>query len=711
MQRVRSVIPVFLIVTGGLLVFENCAPDADEMASADNPLLAEWDTPFGVPPFDEIEDDHYLPAFRAAMETHKQEIAAIVSNEDPATFENTIEALERAGSDLSRVRRVFYAVEGAHSNDTLREIARTIAPELSSHADDIRFDPGLWPRVEAVWNARGELGLAGEQARLLEETHKRFVRSGAALDGASKQRLREINAELAELSTRFSQNLLAETNDFELHVDDRADAGHIPANLLVSAEEEARKRGHDGGLSFTLQRPSINPFLQYSPNREMRKTIFLGYAMRGNNGNDEDNNEILARTAELRLEKAQLLGFPSHAAFVLDDNMAETPERVYGLLDEIWRPAIRVASTDRDDYAEMMRAEGIDAEFESWDWRYYAERVRKERYDLDEQILRPYFEVNAARDGVFEVANRLYGITFTELPDLPRWHPDQQAFEVREADGRHIGVMYMDFFMRDSKRGGAWMNDLRSQSRFDGDVTPIVTTNFNFPSPSADAPSLLSFGDVETLAHEVGHALHGLFSDVTYRSLGGTSVARDFVELGSQIMENWMGEPEVLRLYAKHFRTGEPIPEALVQKLDDASKFDQGFATVEYLAASYLDMAWHTLEAATDLEPAVFEREAMNGIGLIDEIIPRYRNTYFAHIFSGGYSAGYYSYIWAEVLDADAFQAFKETSLFDRETAERFRREVLSRGNTKPGMELYRNFRGRDPSIGPLLERRGLTAE
>jgi peptidyl-dipeptidase Dcp len=708
MQRVGSIVPIFVLTIGGALLLGDCAPDTGDHVSTENPLLAEWDTPFGVPPFDQIENDDYLPAFEAAMLSHSGEIDAIVSSDEPPTFENTIEAMESAGGELSRVSRVFYAVEGAHSNDTLREVSRTIAPQLAGHRDDIRFNPDLSKRVEAVWDGREELDLDPEQAKLLEETHKRFVRSGAALDEEAKARLREINAELAELSTNFSQNLLAETNDFELHVEDRADAGHIPGNLLVSAEQEARKRGHESGLSFTLQRPSINPFLQYSPNRELRKEIFLGYAMRGNNGNEFDNNALLARMAELRVEKANLLGYRSYAAYVLSDNMAETPERVYDLLDQIWEPAIRVAISDRNAFETMMNEDGVEGDFEAWDWRYYAEKVRKARYDLDEEILRPYFEVNAARDGVFEVANRLYGITFTELPDLPRWHPDQQAFEVREANGSHIGILYMDFFMRESKRGGAWMNSLRSQSRFDGDVTPVVTTNFNFPPPTGDTPSLLSFGDVETLAHEMGHALHGLFSDVTYRSLSGTSVSRDFVELGSQIMENWMGEPEVLRLYARHFQTGEPIPEDLVQKLDDASKSDQGFATVEYLAASYLDMAWHTLESEAEASPAEFEKAAMQRIGLIDEIIPRYRNTYFAHIFSGGYSAGYYAYIWAEVIDADAFQAFKETSLFDRATAERFRTEVLSKGGTRPGMELYEAFRGRDPSIEPLLERRGL---
>jgi len=675
---------------------------------AGDPLLAEWDTPYGVPPFDQIENEHYLPAFRTSMAEHQVEIQAIVEDPEPATFANTIEALERSGKALTRVSNVFFAVEGAHSNDTLRDIARTVAPELAAHNDDIALNRPLYDRVKAVYDQREELGLTPEQHKLLEETHKAFVRSGINLDEAAQARLREINGELAELSQRFGQNLLQETNDFELHVTDTADLGNLPANLVAAAQEEAARRGREGGWSFTLQRPSINPFLQYSPNRELRRQMFMGYAMRGDNDNEVDNKTILSRMAALRAERALLMGYETHAHFVLSDNMAETPARVYEFLDQIWVPALRVSQAERDALQQMMHDDGITGQLEGWDWRYYAEKVRKARYDLDEQELLPYFEVTAVRDGVFRVANRLFGLTFTEVTDLPRWHPDQEVFEVKEADGTHIGIMYMDFFTRESKQGGAWMNDLRAQSRLDGDVRPVVTTNFNFPPPAGDGPSLISFDDAQTLAHEFGHALHGLLSNVTYESLSGTNVPRDFVEFPSQIMENWMGEPEVMRTYAKHYQTGEVIPDELIEKLKAAGTFNQGFATVEYMAASYLDMAWHTLQEPVVPAPREFEDAEMERIGLIDAIIPRYRSTYFAHIFSGGYSAGYYSYIWAEVLDSDAFQAFKETSLFDQETARKYR-ELLSQGGSRPGMELYEEFRGRPPTIQPLLEKRGLT--
>jgi peptidyl-dipeptidase Dcp len=686
-------------------------PSEQTAAAPTNPLLEQWDTPYGVPPFDQIEDEHYMPALRTGMAEQQAEIAAIVENPDPPTFANTIEELERSGATLNRVSNVFFAVNGAHSNDTTRGVAKEIAPELSAHGDDIALNKPLFDRVEAVYRQRDDLDLTPEQQRLLEETYKQFVRAGANLDQDAQARLREINAELASLSQDFRNNLLEETNAFEMLVTDRADLGNLPESLVASAAAEAQRRGHECGECwvFTLQRPSINPFLEYSPNRELRKKIFLGYAMRGNNDNEHDNKNILSRMAALRAERAELMGYETHAHYVLSDNMAENPENVYQLLGKVWEPALEVAKQEVAAMQALMTADGIEGDIEGWDWRYYTERVRKERYDFDQEALRPYFEVGAVRDGVFKVANELFGLTFKQRDDLPKWHPDQEVFEVRDSDGSHLTILYMDFFIRESKRGGAWMNALRVQSKLDGEVMPIVTNNFNYPPPTGDNPSLLSYSEASTLFHEFGHALHGMLSDVTYGSLAGTATPRDFVEFPSQVMENWMSEPEVLRMFARHYKTGEPIPQEYIDKITAMQKFNQGFATVEYMAAAYLDMDYHTLSEPVEVAANKFETDSMNEIGLIEQIIPRYRSTYFAHIFAGGYSAGYYSYLWSEVLDADAFQAFKETSLFDPDTAARFRKFILSQGGTRPGMELYEDFRGRPPSIEPLLERRGLT--
>ncbi len=709
----KSYVFVLLAIATATTAGLACSPVDQEVVSegvpdmVTNPLLAEWNTPFGVPPFDQIEDAHYLPAYRAAILEHRAEIETIIANPQAPTFDNTIVALERSGGRLQRVDNVFSAVNSAHSNDTIREVAQTVASELSSHNDDINLNADLYVRVKSVYDRRDSLTLTPEDRKLLEETNKTFVRSGVGLDEATKSRVREINGEIATLSEKFGKNVLDETNDFDLHVTDRTDLGDLPSSLVAAAAAEAKRRGHDGGWSITLQRPSCNPFLQYSPNREMRKRVFMGYAMRGDRDNASDNKPILARMAALRAERSKLMGYANHASFILSDNMAENPERVFELLDKVWRPALRVAQAERNALEEMMHRDGIQGELEGWDWRYYVEKVRRERYDLDEDLLRPYFEFNAVRKGTFEVATKLFGLTFHELANVPKWHPEQQVYEVKEANGDHLGILYMDFFARESKRGGAWMNDLRAQNRLDGDVKPIVTNNFNYPPPAADGPSLLSFDEASTLFHEFGHALHGLLSDVKYTSLSGTNVPRDFVEFPSQVMENWMAEPEVLRLFARHYETGELIPDELIQKLQAAAKFNQGFATVEYMAASYLDLAWHTLESNGAQSPRDFETAAMEKIGLMEEIIPRYRSTYFSHIFEGGYSSGYYSYLWSEVLDADAFEAFKETSLFDPDTASRFRR-LLSRGGSRPGMDLYQEFRGRAPVIEPLLERRGL---
>lgn len=688
-------------------VIIGCQQSNQETSMNDNPLLASWDTPFGTPPFDKIKDEHYLPAFEAAIAEEKAEIDAIIQNTDEPTFANTIEDLERGGSALSRVSRVFYAVNGANTNDSLKAIAKEMAPKLSAHSDDISLNAALFNRVNAVYKQKESLELNPEQLRLLEEFYKFFVRSGINLDDAAQTRLREINGKLASLAQEFGENLLNETNDKKVLVTNIEDLGDLPSSLVAAAAQEAKNNDKEGWM-FTLQRPSLNPFLQYSPNRELRKELFMGYALRGDNGNENDNNAILAEMASLRVERANLKGYDSHADYILSDNMAENPTRVYDFLDKVWAPALEMAKRERDDLQAMMKKDGIDEELKGWDWRYYSAKVRKERYDFDEEVMRPYFEFTAVREGVFMLAEKLFGLTFTPLDNVTIWHPDQQVFEVKEADGTHVGIIYMDFFARESKRGGAWMNALRSQSKLDGDFKPIVTNNFNFPPPTESSPSLLSFSEAETLFHEFGHALHGLLSDVTYISLSGTNVPRDFVEFPSQVMENWMGEPEVLKLYAKHYQTGEIIPDELIEKITASGKFNQGFATAEYMAAAYLDMGYHTLKT-TDLQNAKeFEIAQMGKIGLIEEIIPRYRSTYFNHVFGGdpSYSSGYYSYLWSAVLDADAFQAFMETSVFDQETAKRYR-HMLSQGGTRPGMDLYVEFRGREPKIDPLLRKRG----
>jgi len=697
------------LIAAACLATIACSDTSTDTPGRINPLLGEWDTPFGVPPFDKIASEDYLAAIRAGMEAQNREIEAIVTDAEAPTFKNTVEALELSGALLSRARRLFNAVNNAHSNDVLKDTGETIAPELAAHDDNILLNKELFERVLAVYENRNSLHLTDEQRRLLDERHKKFVRAGANLPDEAQDRLREINAELAELEQAFRNNVLSETNEYELLVTDEADLGDLPASLVALAAEEAKRRGHDCECwSFNTQRPSTEPFLQYSPNRELRKQLFNAYAMRGDNDNDADNKAIVSRSVQLRAEKAALMGYDNHAEFVLAENMAENPENVYGFLAEIWEPALRVARQERADLEAMMKADGIDDRLRGWDWRYYTEKVRLAKFDLDDDALRPYFEVNAVRDGVFALATELFGLQFERREDLPTWHPDQQVFEVKEADGSHLAILYMDFFARESKRGGAWMNALRPQSNVNGFVTPIITNNFNFPAPTADSPSLISLENAETLFHEFGHALHGMFSDVAYRSLSGTSTPRDFVEYPSQVMENWMRTPEVLGMFAKHYETGDPMPTEVVEKINASATFNQGFKTVELVAAAYLDMAYHTLETTEAVEPRAFESAAMADIGIIDEIIPRYRSGYFQHIFSSNYSSGYYSYIWSEVLDADTFMAFKEIDVLDKETAARFRKEILSKGGTRPGMELYYNFRGRKPSIEPLLEKRGL---
>jgi peptidyl-dipeptidase Dcp len=697
----------FLIVIG--LLFLSCTKQEEQETMEVNPLLSEFDTPFGVPPFDTIKEEHYLPAFKEAMGQQQQEIEEIVANPDAPTFENTIEALERSGELLRKVESIFDVLNGSMTNDKMQAVAKEAAPLRSKHQDDIRLNEKLFQRIKTVFEKKDELDLTEEQNMLLEKYYKDFIRGGADLDEEEKARLREINKERSVLTLKFGENILKEDNRFELVIENEDDLAGLPQQVITAAAEAAKERGHEGKWVFTLHKPSMIPFLQYSQRRNLREKIFKAYINRGNNDDELDNKAILSRIAELRVERAHLLGYKTHADYVLEMNMAKKPENVYQFLDKIWKPALAVAKGEAKELQEMIEKEGSSFKLQPWDWWYYAEKVKKAKYALDEEMLRPYFKLENVREGAFYVANKLYGIQFVARDDIPKYHEDASVFEVKDADGSHIGILYTDYFPRASKRGGAWMNSIRKQYRLEGkNIHPIITNNGNFARPTGGKPALISSENVLTLFHEFGHALHGLLSDCTYYRLSGTSVPRDFVELPSQIMENWAFEPEVLKVYAKHYETGEVIPQELVDKMKKAALFNQGFAAVEYLAASYLDMDWHTLTEPEELDVLEFETESLNRIGLIPEIIVRYRSPYFRHIFSGGYSAGYYSYIWAEVLDADAFEAFKETSLFDQETALSFRKNILEKGGTEDPMKLYMRFRGAEPKVEPLLKRKGL---
>ena len=675
----------------------------------ENPLFSEFDTPFQVPPFDKIQEEHYLPAFKEGMEQENMEIDAIVNNPEAPTFENTIEAAESTGSLLRKVGSVFYVLNGSMTNDNMQEIAKKVAPLESKHRDNILLNEKLFQRIEAVYEQKDKLDLTTEQNTLLVKYYKDFVRSGANLDEEKKTRLKEINQELSILTVKFGENVLKENNRFEMVIDKKEDLAGLPQAVISGAAEAAKEREYEGKWVFTIHKPSMIPFLQYSENRALREKIFKAYINKGNNNDELDNKDNLAKIAALRVERANLLGYKTHADYVLENNMAKKPENVYNFLDQLWKTALKMAKSEAKELQEMISNEGHDFKLQAWDWWYYAEQLKKAKYALDEEMLRPYFKLENARDGAFSVASKLYGIQFIEREDIPKYHEDARVFEVKEADGSHIGILYTDYFPRASKRSGAWMNSFRKQSRLHGkEIYPVITNNGNFSKPTGDKPALISSEEVSTLFHEFGHALHGLLSDCTYNRLSGTSVSRDFVEMQSQIMENWAFEPEVLKMYAKHYETGEVIPQELIDKLKKASHFNQGFMTVEYLAASFLDMDWHTLAEAKELDAHEFETESLNKICLIPEIIVRYKSPYFNHIFSGGYASGYYSYIWAEVLDADAFEAFKETSLFDQKTAQSFRENILERGGTEDPMVLYKRFRGAEPKVEFLLKKRGL---
>ena len=674
---------------------------------SDNPLLAKFDTPFGVPPFNLVKTEHYVPAYREAMRRQDVAIASITESPTPPTFANTIEALEGSGELLTQVDNIFNAMNSANTSDEIQAIAKEMAPVTSAHYDSILFNDRLFRKVKAVYDQRDKLGLGREQKRLVYKYYRTFVRGGANLNAAEKAKLADINKELSILQLQFEENLLKETNKFELVIDNKADLAGLPDAVVASAAEEAQTRGHDGKWVFTTQKPSMIPFLQYAERRDLRERIYDAYTSRCNHGDELDNKKVLTRIAALRVERARLLGYRTHADFVLEEEMAKNPKNVYDFLGKLWTPALARAKQERSSFQAMIDKEGGGFKLASWDWWCYAEKVRKEQFDLDDEMLKPYFELENVRSAAFMLANKLYGVTFEERTDIPKYHPDVRTFEVKEADGRHVGILYTDYYARESKQGGAWCGAFRAESRMGGALeTPVIFNVGNFAKPVAETPTLLNFDEVTTVFHEFGHALHGLLSECVYTTT--QDVSTDFVELPSQIMENWATDPQFLRIYARHFKTGEQIPEELITKITNSRTFNQGFATVEYLAASFLDMDWHTLSDTTTIDATAFETQSLGRIGLIPEIVSRYRSPYFAHIFGDGYSAGYYGYIWAEVLDADAFQAFKETSLFDQKTAKSFRKNILAAGGTDDEMTLYRNFRGREPKIEPLLERRGL---
>lgn len=677
--------------------------------SETNPFFADYGTPFESPDFSKISEADYLPAMKEGIRQHKAEIEAIATSGEAASFTNTIEAIEKSGALLDRSANLFFAMNSANTNDNLQAIAREVSPLLSQHNDDIYLNDALFQRIKSIYDQRESLDLSTEQQTVLDKYYKDFVRSGANLDEAGKVRLREINKELSLLTLQFGENVLKEDNAYALVIEKKEELAGLPDGVIAGGAEAAKERGMDGKWVFTLHKPSLIPFITYSDIREYRKQMLTAYIERGNNNNELDNKANTARIVELRIEKANLLGYPTHAHFVLEENMAKNPENVYKLLNQIWDAALPMAKAEARELQKLIDADGGDFKLAAWDWWYYAEKLKKAKYDLDESELRPYFQMEKVRQGVFDTATKLFGITFTERSDISKYHPDVTVYEVKNADGSHVGILYTDYYPRASKRGGAWMDAWRKQSNIAGNrVTPLIYNVGNFSKPTADQPSLLSLDEVNTLFHEFGHALHGLLSDCSYPSVSGTSVARDFVETFSQMMENWAMEPEVLKSYAVHYQTGEPIPDELIAKIKNSGHFNQGFATVEYLAASFLDMDWHTLTEAMDIDVIDFENKSMANIGMIPEIVVRYRSPYFRHIFAGGYSAGYYSYIWAEVLDADAFQAFKENGIFDPATAKSLRDNLLSRGGTEDAMVLYKRFRGHEPSIEPLLERRGL---
>lgn len=674
----------------------------------DNPFYKEWKTPFQTPPFNEIKNEHFLPAFMEGMKQQSAEVSVIVNNKEKPTFENTIEAFEKSGKLFTKVNNVFNSLNGANTNDTLQEIAQKSAPMIAKHFDEIYLNERFFDRVKSIYQEKDKLNLTTEQKVVLENYYLDFVRGGANLNNESKVKFKKINEELSLLGVKFGENILKETNAFGLVIDNKDDLAGLPEGVIQGAAENAKGKGLEGKWAFTLQRPSWTPFLQYSEKRDLREKLFKAYVNRGNNKNELDTKKILTNMIALRVEKAKLLGYKSFADFKLEVNMSKNPGNVYKFLTDLWKPALHKAGVEVADMQKIIDKEGGKFKLLPWDWWYYAEKVKKEKYALDEEMLRPYFKIENVIAGAFGVATKLYGLKFIVRKDIPIYHPDVKVFEVKEANGKHLGILYTDYYPRDSKRSGAWMSEYRGQSNIGGKyLSPVVYNVGNFTKPTKDKPALLSFDDVNTLFHEFGHALHYLIATSVYPT--GKRVPVDFVELPSQIMENWASDPKVLKMYAKHYKTGEPIPQELIDKIVNAEQFNQGFDTVEYLAASLLDMDWHTITDVNERDAIKFENDALTKHGLIPEIESRYKSTNFQHIFvDDGYAAGYYGYIWAAVLDADAFEAFKEKNdVFDKATAKAFRNLLQKAGSDDP-IVLYKKFRGREPKVDALLNKRGL---
>ncbi|WP_417249567.1 M3 family metallopeptidase [Celeribacter sp.] len=668
-----------------------------------NPLLSDWNTPFDIPPFDAIEDAHFQPAFDEALSRGRDAIKAIADNPEPPTFANTIEAMERADADLSRVLGVFFGIAGADSNPEREALQREFSPALAAYSSEITSNSKLFARVSELWERRDTLGLTDEQSRVLMLTHRSFVRAGAALGEADKARMAEVKSELAKLGTQFTQNLLADERSWFMALSEDDLVG-LPEFVKSAARSAGEEKGADGPV-VTLSRSLITPFLSYSPRRDLREKAFRAWEARGANGGETDNREIAAKTLKLREERAKLLGYENFSAFKLETEMAKTPDAVRDLLMEVWAPAKRAADRDASRLEEMLHADGFEGPLEPWDWRYYSEKLRKAEHDLDEAELKPYLQLDRMIEAAFACANRLFDLEFEPL-DVPMYHDDVRAWNVTR-DGAHLAVFMGDYFARGSKRSGAWCMAMRSQSALDGDVKPLVVNVCNFAKAAKGEPNLLSYDDARTLFHEFGHALHQMLSDVTYESISGTSVARDFVELPSQLYEHWLEVPAVLEEFATHAETGEAMPSEMLERLLAAQTFDQGFATVEYIASALVDLDFHAGPAPAD--PMQAQAETLERIGMPRAITMRHATPHFAHVFSGdGYSSGYYSYMWSEVMDADAFEAFEEAGPFDTETAKRLHDTILSRGGSEDPEVLYTEFRGRMPGVEALLKGRGL---